>query len=270
MMFLTGLVLGAAICSLPYVVYAAEFPPLVITMIALALAAAGLAVARPADRWLSGAGVGAGIVVPIIVTIVLDFRRDPTSHNLAPFEILIGLAVGMPPALVGALVGGLMNRVGLRRPLVGGTIAALGLAAAALHAQVMLARTVASESGALARIRALRDAQTRFRTANPARGFSCDLNDLGESFDAAARRYPPSIPVAGVYRVGMYAPAGDYDFWLYCTNEVTPATAFALFAMARQNGLGRWVYCAEADGRLREIGRRRYNFCFTDGQPVPD
>jgi hypothetical protein len=119
MMFLAGLVLGAAICSLPYVVYAAEFPPLLITTIALALAAAGLAVARPADRWLSSAGVGVGIVVPIIVTIVLDLRRDPTSHNLAPFEILIGLAAGMPPALVGALVGGLMNRGGLRRPLVG-------------------------------------------------------------------------------------------------------------------------------------------------------
>src|SRR5688572_2313788 len=167
MMFLTGLALGAAICGLPYVVYAAEFPPLVITMIALALAAAGLAVARPADRWLAGAGVGAGIVVPIVVTIVLDYQRDPTSHNLAPFEILIGLAVGMPPALLGALLGGLTGRVKFRRSPVGGTIAALGLAVAAVHAPVMLARTRASESGALTRIRSLRDAQARFRSANP-------------------------------------------------------------------------------------------------------
>ena len=270
MVFLGGLVLGAAICGLPYLVYAAEFPPWRITMIALALTSCGLAVVRPADKWLSGAGVGAGIVVPIIVTILLDYQRDPTSHNLAPFEILFGLAVGMPPAMLGALLGGLAGRISFRRPVIGATIAALGLAVAAAHAPAMLARTVASESGALAKIKSLMAAQDRFRSANPTQGFSCDLNELGERFDAVARPSAPSRPVAGVYDTGMYAPAGDYDFSVYCVNELEPRTSFALFAMSRQKGLGRWVYCVEADGRLRMTDRHRYNSCFNEGLPVPD
>lgn len=85
-----------------------------------------------------------------------------------------------------------------------------------------------------------------------------------------ARRSAPSRPVAGRYDIGIYAPAGDYDFWLYCTNDLEPKTSFALLAMSRQKGLGRWVYCAEADGRLRMTGRHRYNFCFNEGLPVPD
>lgn len=184
MRFLVGIALGAAICGLPYLVYAAEFPPWRITMIALALAAGGLAVVRPTDKWLSGVGVGVGILVPMIATIAVDYRRDPTSHNLLPFEILIGLAVGMPPALLGALLGGLTRRVSFRRSLVGGTVAALGLAVAVVHAPVILARTIASESDALAKIKLLMAAQDRVRSANPTRGFSCDLNALGERFDA--------------------------------------------------------------------------------------
>jgi hypothetical protein len=263
--FLVGLALGAAICGLPYLVYAAEFPPWEITMIALALASVGLAVVRPADKWRSGAGVGAGILVPMIATIVVDYQRDPTSHNLFPLEILIGLAVGMPPAMLGALLGGLTSRVSFGRSLVGGTIAALGLAVAAAHAPVILARTVASESNASAKIRSLMAAQDRFRSSNPIRGFSCDLDELGERLDAPAR------PIdRRARRVGTYAPAGDYEFSLQCGGGINPVTTYVLMAKPGQQGLGRWIYCAEADGRLLVAKRHRSNFCFKEGVPVPD
>lgn len=122
--------------------YAAEFPPWRVTAIALALASCGLAIVRPTQRWLSAAGVGAGILVPVIATIVLDIRRDPTSHNLFPLEIIIGLAFGMPPALLGALCGGFTRHITVSRSLVGGTIAALGFAVAAVDAQLRSQRTV--------------------------------------------------------------------------------------------------------------------------------
>jgi hypothetical protein len=269
-MFLGGFALGAAICSVPYLLYAAEFPPRNITMIALALASLGLAIVRPTERWRSALGIGAGILVPMITTIVRDVRRDPTSHNLLPFEILIGLALGMPPALLGALVGRLATRVSVPRLLVGGTIAALGLAVAAVHAPVIRARTVASELNALAKIRSLMTAQDRFRSANPTRGFSCDFNELGERLDAPARRIRTgSRRVAGEYGAGTYAPAGDYVFSVQCADDVRPMTSYLLTAAPSQSGLGRWVYCAEADGRLLMTKRHRNNFCRKEGRPVP-
>jgi MFS family permease len=271
MVLLGGVALGAAICGLPYLVYAAEFPPWGMTTIALALASGGLAIVRPTDKWVSGAGVGVGILVPMIATIVLDYRRDPTSHNLLPLEILIGLALGMPPALFGALLGGLTARVRFRRALVGGTIAALGLAVAAVHAPVILARTVASESDALAKVKSLIAAEDRFRSANPTRGFSCDLNELGERLDSPPRRLVSgSRRVAGEYGAGTYAPAGDYDFSLQCGNELKPMTSYLLMAAPRQRGFGRRIFCAEAAGRLLEAKRHRNNFCRKEGLPVPD
>jgi hypothetical protein len=269
-MFFGGLALGAAICGLPYLVYAAEFPPRNITMIALALASGGLAIARPTDKWRSGVGVGAGVLVPMITDIVLDIRRDPTSHNLLPFELLIGLALSMPPALLGALLGGLSKRLGSSRSLVGGTMTALGLAVAAGHAPLVLARTVASESAALAKMRLLLAAQDRFRSGNPIRGFSCDFNELGEPLDAPARRIAArSRRVPGAYGGGTYAPMGDYNFSVQCGYELRPVTSYLLMAAPRQGGLGRWVYCAEADGRLLAAKRHRNNFCRKEGRPAP-
>jgi len=155
--------------------------------------------------------------------------------------------------------------------LIGGTIAALGLTVAAVHASVMLARTAASESDAKARIKSLIAAQNRYRSASPTRGFACDLNELGVSFDAPAQRHAPPRRVAGVHGAVTQALAGDYAFTMNCSNEPTPKRSFALFAIPkRREGPGRWVYCAEADGRLRMIKRRSSNLCLTEGRLVLD
>jgi hypothetical protein len=237
----------------------------------LALAAAGLAIVRPRDKWQTGAGVGAGILVPMIATIVVDYQRDPTSHNLLPLELAIGLALGMPPALLGALLGGLTARVRFIGWPVGGVIAAVGLMVAAVHAPIVLARTVASESDAVARIRSLVAAQDRFRSASPALGFSCDLNKLGEGYAGPVRRLAPARrQVEGPYDSGTVAPAGHYDFALQCGRERRPMIAYLLMAAPRQGAVGRWIYCAEADGRILRARRHRNNFCLKEGVPVVD
>jgi hypothetical protein len=270
MAFLVGLALGTAICGIPYVAYGAEFPPWQITMLALGLAAAGLAVVWPRNRWWSATGVATGILVPIVATIVIDSLRDPTSHNLAPFELVIGLSVSVPPALAGALLGGFASRLASPRLLVGAALAALGLAAAIANSGVMLGQTVASESAGKAKMRSLLAAQARFRVANPAIGFACDLNQLGERFDTPARRYSPSRPATGIYVAGTQAVAADYAYTLVCSNDPGPRTGFALWATPSQVTLGRQVYCAEADGRLRAAGRHRFNFCLSEGVAVAD
>jgi len=50
-------------------------------------------------RWRGGWRLAAGLpllgVAFVVLRIVLDTRRDPTSHNLWPFEIVIATAVAL-------------------------------------------------------------------------------------------------------------------------------------------------------------------------------
>jgi hypothetical protein len=51
--------------------------------------------------------VVAGLAVPAVVLlrVVIETAADPTSHNLWPFEVVIGAGVGALVALAGALAG---------------------------------------------------------------------------------------------------------------------------------------------------------------------
>ncbi len=59
-------------------------------------------------------------------------------------------------------------------------------------------------------------------------------------------------------------------FSLNCGTALLPITSYQLFAQPSQDGRGRWVYCTEADGRLRMATRHRINFCLKEGLPVPE
>ena len=42
--------------------------------------------------------------------VVVDTMRDPTSHNLWPFEVVIAFMVGLAGAVPGALIGSAIRR----------------------------------------------------------------------------------------------------------------------------------------------------------------
>ncbi|MDZ7653555.1 MAG: hypothetical protein U5L03_13910 [Burkholderiaceae bacterium] len=64
---------------------------------------------RPFTRSL---WVGAAVLpAAVFARVVYDGLRDPTSHNLWPFEIAIAIGVGLPAALAGAALGWLVLRV---------------------------------------------------------------------------------------------------------------------------------------------------------------
>ena len=52
--------------------------------------------------------VGLAVPVTVLARVVAETARDPTSHNLWPFEIIIAAGVGFSVALAGALLGGLL------------------------------------------------------------------------------------------------------------------------------------------------------------------
>lgn len=51
--------------------------------------------------------VGAAVPGPILARIVVDTTKDPTSHNLWPFEFIIAAVLGALCSSAGALVGSL-------------------------------------------------------------------------------------------------------------------------------------------------------------------
>lgn len=51
--------------------------------------------------------VGAAVHAPILARIAVDTAKDPTSHNLWPFEFIIAAMIGALCSSAGALVGSL-------------------------------------------------------------------------------------------------------------------------------------------------------------------
>lgn len=49
--------------------------------------------------------VGAAVPAPILARIAVDTAKDPTSHNLWPFEFIIAAVIGALCSLSGALAG---------------------------------------------------------------------------------------------------------------------------------------------------------------------
>ena len=52
--------------------------------------------------------VGAAVPAPILARIVVDTTKDPTSHNLWPFEVIIAAVIGALCSSAGALIGSLL------------------------------------------------------------------------------------------------------------------------------------------------------------------
>jgi hypothetical protein len=59
--------------------------------------------------------VGATVPAPILARIIVETTKDPTSHNLWPFEVIIAAMVGALCSSAGALAGSLVVRFSQRK-----------------------------------------------------------------------------------------------------------------------------------------------------------
>lgn len=269
---LIGVALGGFVALLPYLFYGATFPPVAITSVGLAVAATGLALFRAGARWQTGGGVGIGLVAFVVAQIVVDYRRDPTSHNLAPFEIVIALVIGLPPSVLGVLLGNLARRKVPRPEVAGVGLVALALGIAAASARATASDILRVEALASKKIVALIAAQHAFRAAHPPRGYTCDLGELGEPFSGPIKENhrSESYRLAGViYRGGTAAFEGEYRYSLKCAGKPDPQELFVLTARAEPRGSRPLrVFCAGPDGAVRSIKSGRLYSCFAEGRIV--
>jgi hypothetical protein len=108
-----------AAVGIPYwlVPYNRAIPALVIAIGVAALVTAGAILAFRGVKFATATLVP-GLAVPaaVLARVVVEVTRDPTSHNLWPFEIVFAAGLGVAAAFVGALLGRLLARATGRGP----------------------------------------------------------------------------------------------------------------------------------------------------------
>lgn len=270
---LVGLTLGTLICGLPTLVYGATYPSFVPTTLALMVAAAGMAFLDPGVRWQIAGGVGFGLLLMNIVRVVVDFQHDPTSHNLAGFEVVISLAIGFPPAVLGLVLGKVLRPKLPRPELVGVMLMALAVGGTVMSARGIAADLLNAEAMAVRKTASLLAAERTFRAAHPLRGYTCDLGELSVPFGGAIKKNHPSATyrLGGVvYRGGTGVREGEYLYSLKCEARPDPQESFVL-TVWDSNQVGSrplHFFCAGPDGVVRAIGRGKLDRCFPEGQIV--
>ena len=70
----------------------------------------------PYNKATSAAVMGGAILIgavpaAVMARVVVDTTRDPTSHNLWPFELVIAFLVGLAGTVPGALIGSVFRRM---------------------------------------------------------------------------------------------------------------------------------------------------------------
>ena len=61
--------------------------------------------------WLSTIAPAFAVAATVMLRVIWDVSKDPTAHNLWPFEIAITLGVALPVAALGAGIGLLLSRL---------------------------------------------------------------------------------------------------------------------------------------------------------------
>ena len=74
-------------------------------LVAVAVIAALLVLLRLASAWQSVLVMSACPMGAIALRVLVETSRDPTSHNLWPFELVIGFLAGIAVVLPGMLLG---------------------------------------------------------------------------------------------------------------------------------------------------------------------
>jgi hypothetical protein len=54
--------------------------------------------------------VGTAVPAAVLARVIVECAKDPTSHNLWPFEIVFAVGVGLLASLAGAAMAALVNR----------------------------------------------------------------------------------------------------------------------------------------------------------------
>lgn len=79
-------------------------------VIAAVLAAVACILTR-VPAWAAGLAVVAAVPTAVMLRVIVDVARDPSTHNLWPFELVLAAGPGLVAGLMGAATGALVRRM---------------------------------------------------------------------------------------------------------------------------------------------------------------
>jgi hypothetical protein len=80
-------------------------------LLVVAMAALGAGVTRGASVWRQALIIGGAVPAAVLARVTWEVMKDPTSHNLWPFEAVIAAAIGFSCALAGGVVAVVLTKV---------------------------------------------------------------------------------------------------------------------------------------------------------------
>jgi hypothetical protein len=114
------LLTGIAYWSTPYNARELPFSFYVPGLLSVSLAALVFRAYRAASFWRIVLIFASTVPAVFFLRVVADTMKDPTTHNLWPFEIVVASGYGLAAAGAGALTGALAGRFMEARPARGG------------------------------------------------------------------------------------------------------------------------------------------------------
>ena len=204
---------------------------------------AGIALGLHGSQPAKLAGIALSLA-PLIVTAInigIGIARDPTSHNLFPFELFGSAVIGLVPA-AGLAVGRAASRtrVTRRAALFFGACAAL---LALLSPGIGRAFNRRHEASAKDTLRRLLEAEQAYRATNPAHLYTCEGPQL-RSFEA---EHWYAWTQLGLTAKDHFEGAGHYWFTLRCG----PLSRGDEVSIEARSGSGGDVLTIDSSGIIR-------------------
>jgi hypothetical protein len=149
--------------------------PMLVPLVLLVAFLAGLSLGLARFRFaiFCGLALSSAPALATAVNVLLDTSRDPTSHNLWPFEIVLAAAAGLVPA-AGLLLGWVVRKV-IPVPVWAVWIpAALAVILAVLFPLFSQRLRSRDESDITATLKRLWQAEMAYSKADPRHRFTCE------------------------------------------------------------------------------------------------
>jgi hypothetical protein len=80
-------------------------------LLVVVMAVLAVGVSRRAGVWRQALLIGGAVPAAVLARVTWDVMKDPTSHNLWPFEAVIAAVLGFSCALAGGLLAIVVTKV---------------------------------------------------------------------------------------------------------------------------------------------------------------
>jgi hypothetical protein len=196
----------------------------------------------------------------VAVKIFWDISRDPTSHNLWPFELILMALLGAIPA-AGLAVGYTVRnwtRVPPNSAWIGAYMAAVLAAASPVLSRDIDARGESDTAGTLKR---LWQAETTYAAADPKHRFTCE-GSLLPGFE-----HETWLPVRQGLPARNWMHRGRYAYKIAC-DELSGGDRLYILADPRQSPTGGNLFCVDQTGTVHSAPANNRAVCGS-GPPTP-